>query len=59
MRVGIVGHCWVMVGLVGHFVVEAEVVECWAEEEEGFEEEEEEVVSYLVMRVGEFVGAGG
>ena len=50
MKVGIVGHCWVMVGLVGHFVVEAEVVECWTEEE---------VVSYLVMRVGEFVGAGG
>ena len=56
-----------MVGLVGHFGVEAEVVECWAEEEvvvegdseeeEGFEEEGE-VVSYLVMRVGEFVGAG-
>ena len=21
MKVGIVGHCWVMVGLVGHFVV--------------------------------------
>ena len=33
MKVVIVGHCWVMVGLVGHFVVEAEVVECWAEEE--------------------------
>ena len=58
MRVGIVGHCWVMVGLVGHFVVEAEVVECWAEEE-GFEEAEEEVASYLVMTVGEFVSAGG
>ena len=50
MKVGIGGHCVVMVGVVGHFVVV---------EEEGFEEEEEEEeVGYLEMG-WEFVGAGG
>ena len=44
-------HCLVMVGIDGHFVEVAEVVGCW-------EEEEEEVVGYLVV-VGEFVGVGG
>ena len=72
MKVGIVGHCLVMVGVAGYFVEVAVVVECWEEEEEEGEvegdqreeeeedfgeEEEEVVVGYLVM-VGEFVGAG-
>ena len=39
MKVGIGGHCLVMEGVAGHFVVVAVVVECW-EEEEGEEEEE-------------------
>ena len=66
-------HCLVMVGIDGHFVEVAEVVGCWEEEVEegevegdqkegeagfGEEEEEEEVVGYLVV-VGEFVGVGG
>ena len=36
MKVGIGGHCLVMVGIDGHFVEVAEVVGCWEEEvEEG------------------------
>ena len=51
VKVGIVGHCLVMVGFDGRFVEVAVVVECWEEEEEEVEgdwEEEEVVVSYLV-----------
>ena len=50
VKVGIVGHCLVMVGFDGRLEV-AVVVECWEEEEgevEGDWEEEEVVVSYLV-----------
>ena len=46
MKVGIVGHCLVMVRVAGHFVEVAVVVECWEEEEVDFEEVV--VVSYLV-----------
>ena len=47
VKAGIVGHCLVMMfGVGGHFVEVAVIVECWEEEEEGFEEEV--VVSYLV-----------
>ena len=51
VKVGIVGHCLVMVEFDGRFVEVAVVVECWEEEEEveGDWEEEEVVVSYLVV----------
>ena len=62
-----VGHCLVMCVVVGHFGEVAVVVECWGEEEgevegvqreeEGFGEEEEVVVGYLVV-VGESGGVG-
>ena len=65
MKVEIGCHWLGKVGIGGHFVVVAEVVEYLVEEEgevEGYqrEEEEEEVeeVGYLVW-VGEFVGVGG
>ena len=67
VKVGIVGHCLVMVGFDGRFVEVAVVVECWEEEEgevEGDQKEEEvgfgeeeEVVGYLV--VGESGGGKG
>ena len=60
MKVGIVDHCLVMVGIDGRFVEVAVVVECWEEEEEveGDWEEEEVVVSYLVGVEGSG-GVGG
>ena len=61
MKVEIGCHWLGKVGIGGHFVVVAEVVEYLVEEAEvegGQREEEEEVVGYLVL-VGEFVGAGG
>ena len=60
VKVGIVGHCLVMVEFDGRFVEVAVVVECWEEEEEveGDWEEEEVVVSYLVGVEGSG-GVGG
>ena len=72
VSLGVADHGWVKVGIVGHCLVMVEVAvvfECWEEEEGevegdqkeeevGFGEEEEEVVGYLVV-VGEFVGVGG